>query len=116
MRSSAKTKIVLSLVVIVLIGIAVGARLIYTSTYSKDYERFDSIHIGMSEEEVLQRLGQPDKIYQKGTTPKDYCVKGWACKARDITSKMFVYYGGEPVAYIYLDDQNRIEEIFVGGS
>jgi outer membrane protein assembly factor BamE (lipoprotein component of BamABCDE complex) len=84
--------------------------------FKTDYERFQAIKAGMTEQEVRDKLGTPAHVYERGTAPKDYYVKGYSFKERPITNKVLIYIASEPIAYVYLDQQNRVEEIFVGGS
>jgi len=87
-----------------------------SAVFKADYERFQSIKAGMTEQEVREKLGTPIHVYDKASAPKDYYVKGYAHKERPITNKVLVYIASEPIAYVYLDDQNKVEEVFVGGS
>jgi hypothetical protein len=43
---------------------------------NQDYDRFHTITVGMTEQEVRQNLGQPVHVHEKATAPKDYYVKG----------------------------------------
>jgi outer membrane protein assembly factor BamE (lipoprotein component of BamABCDE complex) len=96
---------------VVLIGvIAVG------DAFDEEYKRFERIRPGMTESQVLALLGKPERMYEKGSAPKDYYIKGYAFKERPITNKVYVYVGKEPIAYIYFDNQNKVEEAVVGGS
>jgi outer membrane protein assembly factor BamE (lipoprotein component of BamABCDE complex) len=81
-----------------------------------DYKRLEVIQVGMTEAEVIQILGPPHKIFRKETAPKDYYVSGWSYKKRDITNKVLIYSFGEPIAYYYLDENNKVEDIYIGGS
>jgi outer membrane protein assembly factor BamE (lipoprotein component of BamABCDE complex) len=84
--------------------------------FKAEYERFQSIHAGMTEQEVREKLGTPAHVYHKASAPKDYYVKGYSHKERLITNKVLIYIASEPIAYVYLDEQNKVEEVFVGGS
>jgi outer membrane protein assembly factor BamE (lipoprotein component of BamABCDE complex) len=81
-----------------------------------DYERFRSIKVGMTEQEVREKLGAPVHVYETRSAPKDYYVKGYSFKERPITNKVLIYIASEPIAYIYVDHQAKVEEVFVGGS
>jgi len=115
-----KTFLIISLVlaVLVLVGtiLVILSSLVVNETFSRDYALFRSIKIGMSEQHVVNLLGKPVKIYSRGTAPKDYYVKGYSYKEREISNKVFIYIASEPIAYIYFDDQNNVEDVFVGGS
>jgi outer membrane protein assembly factor BamE (lipoprotein component of BamABCDE complex) len=84
--------------------------------FREEYERFQSIKVGMTEQEVREKLGTPVHVYDRASAPKDYYVEGWSRKERPITNKVLIYISSEPIAYVYLDDQNKVEEVFVGGS
>lgn len=84
--------------------------------YEKLYEQYRVIKPGMTEEEVVQKLGMPSIVYSRDTAPNNYYVEGWAFKEREITNKLFIYRGGEPIAYIYFDNSGLVEDTFVGGS
>ena len=85
-------------------------------TFREEYERFSLVKPGMGEQEVVKLLGNPYKIYFRTTAPKDYYISGYAYKKREIINKVFIYIGTEPIAYIYFDNQNKVEDIFIGGS
>jgi outer membrane protein assembly factor BamE (lipoprotein component of BamABCDE complex) len=84
--------------------------------FDEEYKNLRAIKPGMTESQVLALLGKPERMYEKGSAPKDHYVKGRAYKERPITNKVYLYIGKEPIAYIYFDDQNNVEEAFVGGS
>lgn len=84
--------------------------------FEEEYERFNSIAVGMTEQEVLERLGSPTLSYLSDDAPEDYYVEGYSFKKRPITHKVLIYVGSEPIAYIYLDKQEKVEDVFVGGS
>jgi outer membrane protein assembly factor BamE (lipoprotein component of BamABCDE complex) len=84
--------------------------------FDEEYKKFQSIKPGMTESQVLGLLGKPERMYEKGTAPKDYYIEGYAFKERPITNKVYIYVGKEPIAYIYFDNRNKVEEAFVGGS
>jgi hypothetical protein len=84
--------------------------------FKDEYAKFRSIQKGMTEAEVIQRLGTPDRVYTKDNAPKNYYVEGWTHEEREIRGKVLIYIGSEPIAYIYLDPQGVVEHVFVGGS
>lgn len=109
-----------SLLVIILIAclsisLYVGQSII-EETFQEQYGLFRSIKVGMTELEVVHTLGQPYKTYDAMSAPKDYYVQGYSYRRRQITNKVYIYIGTEPIAYIYIDKQGRVEEVFVGGS
>jgi outer membrane protein assembly factor BamE (lipoprotein component of BamABCDE complex) len=81
-----------------------------------DYERFESIEVGMKEDEVRQLLGPPTREYSASDAPEDYYVPGFSFKRRPISGRVLIYVGVEPIAYIYLDKEGRVEDTFIGGS
>lgn len=97
------------------LAVVFGTRVI-NETFRKDYDLFGAVKVGMTEEEVTNLLGSPYKIYYKGTAPTNYYVEGYAYKKRDISNKVFIYIGVEPIAYVYFDNQNKVDDVFVGGS
>ena len=84
--------------------------------FKAEYDKLRSVQVGWTEEQVKAHLGEPWKVYTKDGAPEDYYVEGWAHKERPITNKVWIYIEDEPSAYVYFDAQNRVEEIFVGGS
>ncbi len=84
--------------------------------FEEEYERFRAIQPGMTEQEVRVHLGTPTREFERETAPADYYVEGWSFNERPITNKVLIYVGSEPICYVYLDDANTVEEIFVGGS
>ena len=80
------------------------------------YKEYRNIEIGMTLQEVEDRLGQPYKDYYKDNAPKNYYKEGWSYNKRDIINKVYIYLSGEPIAYIYFDDDDEVEYAFVGGS
>lgn len=103
-------------VVLVLAGLVWWGSQAIDSVYGPEYERFEAIQVGMTEEQVRELLGDPLKVYDAETAPEDYYVEGWTFKRRPITNKVFIYIATEPIAYVWFDEQNRVEEVFVGGS
>jgi hypothetical protein len=43
-------------------------------------------------------------------------VKGWTYKERAISNKVLIYIKAEPIAYIWIDSEGRVEDVFVGES
>jgi len=87
-----------------------------TPFFEDEYGRFESVKVGMSEEEVTASLGQPLHVYRKADAPQSYYVDGYSFKKREITNKVLIFVASEAIAYVYLDDKNEVEEVFVGGS
>lgn len=102
-------------VTLIVIAVLAGARLV-NETFRKDYERYGVVKIGMTDEEVVNLLGSPYRVYDKATAPRDYYIDGYAHENREINNKVFIYISTEPIAYIYFDGENKVEDIFIGGS
>lgn len=115
MTLSRTNKILLGAALVVTALLLVSA-FVFHEAFKEEYEYFRVVKPGMSEAEVVKLLGQPYKVYEKATAPKNYYVEGYAFKERPITNKVFIYMGAEPIAYVYFDDKNQVEETFVGGS
>ena len=111
-----RTKKVLLGITIVLAVLLIANALVFRQAFKEEYGFFRAVKPGMSEAEVVNLLGSPYKVYEKATAPQNYYLEGYSFKERPITNKVFVYIGTEPIAYIYFDDKNRVEETFVGGS
>lgn len=72
---------------------------------------------GKTEAEVVSALGSPQRTYQKATAPTDYYEKGYTFEKRPITNKLFIYFANpDLIAYIYFDESNHVEHVFVGAS
>jgi hypothetical protein len=84
--------------------------------WGQQYAELRSIKVGMTEAEVRAALGAPLHEYTQENAPKPYYVKGWTYKERSISHKVLIYIKAEPIAYIWIDRQGRVEDVFVGGS
>lgn len=99
------------------IGIAIYQGMEFIDeTFQPQYERFREIKPGMDEPKVRSLLGEPQMIFYRETAPDGYYVDGYAYKQRPITNKVYIYVAGEPIAYIWFDAGDEVEEVFVGGS
>ena len=101
---------------VLFLGLVYAAHIIVRDSFKEEYALFRSVKEGMTEEEVVKLLGEPHWAYSASDAPADYYVEGYARKKRPITNKVFIYIGSEPIAYIWFDHQNRVEDVFVGGS
>jgi hypothetical protein len=45
------------------------------SFFKESYDVFQSVQVGMTEEEVVARLGHPQKVFTAESAPADYYVK-----------------------------------------
>lgn len=84
--------------------------------FAADYEELRKVKIGMSEQEVRSILGAPQHEYTRANAPTPYYVKGWAYKERPITNRVLIYIRSEPIAYVWIDHNGRVEDVFIGGS
>jgi hypothetical protein len=107
-----RTWVIFSVCVVLPISAACGP----PKAFKHEYERFQAVKVGWTEEMVKDHLGTPLKIYQRDTAPENYYLGGHAHKKRPITNKVWIYQASEPVAYIYFGTDDRVEEVFVGGS
>jgi hypothetical protein len=81
------------------------------------FSKVAAIRDGMSEAEVVRRLGRPRFVYTSASAPGNYYVPGYEFRRRKINGKALVYLGGvDLIAYIYTDASGRVEETFIGGS
>jgi hypothetical protein len=60
----------------------------------QDYDRFHAITVGMTEQAVRGKLGEPVHVHEKATAPKDYYVRGYSFKERPITHKVLIHWIG----------------------
>jgi hypothetical protein len=79
-------------------------------------ESFKSIDIGVTADQVIRRLGEPRHRYDRQTAPDSYYVKGYSYKERPISQSVLIYVGIESILCVYVDANNRVEDVFVGGS
>ena|SRR5687767_7395559 len=98
------------------VGLSLLAGVTTRALYREEYSSFKSIKRGMTEEQVVARLGKPQRVYERATAPREYYVEGYTFKRRNITSRVLIYIGSKPIAYVYLDRKNQVEEVFIGWS
>lgn len=104
-------------VLVVFVGvIVVVAEIVFWDIAEEKYEKLRGIEIGMSERDVIKKLGSPTMTYTKDSAPKDYYVEGYSKKKREITNKVLIYVLGEPIGYYYIDNDGKVEDRHVGGS
>ena len=97
-------------------GLLLLAHFVFYAAFGDEYERFEAVEVGMTEGQVRELLGEPARVYEAETAPEEYYVDGWSYERRPITNKVFIYFSAEPIAYVWFDEENRVEEVFVGGS
>ena len=72
---------------------------------------------GLTEAEIIRLLGrEPDQVLDRSSAPADYYVEGWSRKERPITNRVLIFMFGEPICYVWIDNDGRVEDYFVGGS
>lgn len=103
-------------VVAAFVLLAFSAHVVEIALNWDDYKAFKSLRHGMTEAEVVAKLGKPHKVFEKATAPANYYVDGYTFKKREISNRVLIYYSHEPIAYVYLDGDNRVEEVFIGWS
>ena len=79
--SGAKSKLVFGgAIVIFLLVLVFGVRVISDRMFGDEYRRLEVVKLGMSENKVIELLGNPHKVYYRDSAPKDYYVPGYAHK------------------------------------
>jgi hypothetical protein len=58
----------------------------------------------------------PDHVYDRETAPDHYYVDGWSYKERAITNRVLTFSFGHPICYVWIDEQGRVEDYYLGGS
>lgn len=105
-------------VAVVLIGLAATLSFVLQRHFdaNPDVQRFRSM-VGKTESEVRQTLGTPHKVHDRASAPEHYYEEGYTFEKREITNKVFVYFAQpDIIAYLYFDQRDRVESVFVGAS
>ncbi len=77
----------------------------------------EAIRAGMTEMEVIRRLGVPYRKYGRDNAPWDYYVPGYEFKRRKINGEVLIYTGAmDVIVYVYIDRRGKVEDTFIGGS
>jgi outer membrane protein assembly factor BamE (lipoprotein component of BamABCDE complex) len=84
--------------------------------FEEEFEKLRAVQIGWTDAQVRAHLGEPWKVLTRGNASEHYYVEGWSYKKRPISNKVWLYLADEPIAYVYFDDKDKVEEVFVGGS
>jgi len=74
------------------------------------------LDLGLTAAEVVERLGEPNHVYHADTAPEHYYVPGWGYRQRPITSMVHIFILGEPIGYVWYDEDGRVEDWYFGGS
>ncbi|MDQ7827248.1 MAG: hypothetical protein RDV48_30925 [Candidatus Eremiobacteraeota bacterium] len=69
----------------------------------------------MSEEEVIRHLGQPDEIATRDAPKSIASFDPTNHPRKTIENKVLMYNRDGYYAYIYLNSQNIVEDIILGG-
>lgn len=101
--------------VVAIAGLYFAERLV-GAAFEAEYERFRAVQLGMTENQIRALMGEPYKLYGADRGQTDYYIPGYSYEQRRITNKVLIYIGTEAIAYIYLNDADRVEHLFVGGS
>lgn len=85
--------------------------------YARRESIASALRAGLTRAEVIRLLGeQPVYSFERRDAPADYYVAGWARRERPITGSVLIFMFGEPICYVWFDEQGHLEEFFVGGS
>jgi len=100
------------------VGVALWFRLADpTGFYATRDSIAGKLRLGLTEPEVIRLMGEaPAYRYEKAGAPAEYYVNGWERHERPITGKVLIFMLGEPICYVWFDEEGRVEEVFVGGS
>ncbi len=72
---------------------------------------------GMTEPEIVRALGKaPSLTYDRARAPADYYVEGWGRRERPITHRVLIFELGHLICYVWLDEQDLVEDAYLGGS
>lgn len=77
---------------------------------------WSQVQVGDHEAVVRSLLGAPHREYSAKGAPRDYYVPGYARRVRPIRGGVLIYTGSDLVMYIWIDDDGRVEDIFIGSS
>lgn len=102
---------------LVLLGLVAFTNMYWRQQNEPDYSNAAGITKGMDEDEVRVRLGEPWRTYERANAPSNYFIEGYSHPNRAITGKVMIYFGGsDMIVYVYVDEDGRVEEKFIGGS
>lgn len=103
-----------------LVGIVILDAMGYFDEAEREFERYTSIQVGMTESEVIRRIGPPDEQYSAEEADGDYYVPSFSHEERRVTGKVLIYVCVPcppmtwATVYVYLDTSGRVEHVFVG--
>lgn len=79
-------------------------------------DRWAKIVPGDPLDKVLSELGHPLRQYTAASGPHDYYVSGYGRKERPISHRVLIYMAKDMILYVWIDVNERVEEVFVGVS
>jgi hypothetical protein len=99
-------------------GLGLGTGLImYEIAFGEGRRFFKGVRLGMTSEEVVDLVGEPQWVHEgPATEESEYYVDGYARRRRPVTGRVFIYVRGEAICYVYISPEDRVEEVFIGGS
>lgn len=78
--------------------------------------KWQTLHVGMSADDVQRNLGAPRFEYQASNAPEDYYVPGYGRKERDISNRVLIYLERDLVLYVYIGTDGNVEETVIAPS
>jgi hypothetical protein len=84
--------------------------LVAQHTFENSPEEWSEVRVGMSKEEVVEKLGKPIKIYrrQKGETTIKRRLTGYGPSERVEAQAIYAYATGAQVYYIFFDEDDKV--------
>jgi len=90
---------------------------VFKSWKEEERKYISGIEIGITEEKVVEKLGNPFRMYYSSSAPVDYYVKGFSRRKRIIENKVYIFSGAmDKIFYIYFDKNNKVKFISTCGS
>ena len=112
--------------VVVLVAVAslcvlTGAAQLYFQPFASfEAERENlraKIKVGVTEAEVIRSLGDPHQVQSPGTGQQTCQLSGFSHSQKLISTRCLIYLGNhDAIAYVYIDNRGRVEDVYVGGS
>jgi hypothetical protein len=99
-------------------GIALVAYVVvsYFSDFRETAGAFRQLSTGMPEQKVRALLGKPYREYTADEAVHGYHIEGWTHDSRKVTGKVLIYLQGDVICYVYIDPNQEVEHVFIGGS
>lgn len=107
----------------VLLGVLVAGTMAALSFYlhwsfqqDPNVRRFTGLR-GQTEAEVRSLLGSPHRVVEKTEAQTDYYEKGYTFERRRVSNRVLIYLEQpDLVVYVYIDEDQQVEHVFVGVS